>query len=137
MHLHLLRTKLTPNETLGTMTVDGRHFCYTLEDAVRPIGQKIEGRTAIPAGPYTVIVSWSPRFKMQMPLLLGNDQFTKNWSGVRIHSGNSATDTEGCILVGYRTAGNELRDSMACYLALVEKLRAQDNISLEISNGLV
>jgi hypothetical protein len=82
--------------TIGFLNVDDRFFCYTLEDKVRPPGEKVPGQTAIPYGRYRVELTPSTRFKRVMPLLLSVPNFT----GVRIHAGNTTEDTEGCILVG-------------------------------------
>ena len=60
------------------------------------IALKQKGKTAIPEGSYPVAVTWSPRFKRWLPLLLGVPKF----EGIRIHAGNTAEDTQGCILVG-------------------------------------
>jgi hypothetical protein len=55
---------------------------------------------AIPEGRYAVVITWSPKFKMWLPLLLGGPDFNLLFKGIRIHAGNTAKDTEGCILVG-------------------------------------
>lgn len=51
---------------------------------------------AIPEGRYAVVITYSPKMKQWLPLLLGVPMF----SGIRIHAGNTAKDTAGCILVG-------------------------------------
>jgi len=92
--MKLVRNKGTVEFTEGKLYVDGEFECYTVEDAVRKV--KVHNRTAIPAGTYNVIMTMSTRFKKVLPLLEGVPNFT----GVRIHSGNSSKDTEGCIIVG-------------------------------------
>lgn len=84
--------------TIGKLYVDGEYFCDTLEDKVRnlPVEKKVMHETAIPAGEYEVRITYSPKFKRNLPLLLGVPYFT----GIRIHRGNTPGDTFGCILVG-------------------------------------
>ena len=55
---------------------------------------------AIPEGRYAVVITWSPKFKAWLPLILGGPDFNRLFSGIRIHAGNTAKDTLGCILVG-------------------------------------
>lgn len=94
MKILLKRLHKTDKSTIGELYVDGKLECYTLEDVERQ--EKVFGKTAIPKGTYEVIMTMSNRFKKMMPLLLNVEGFT----GVRIHSGNKAEDTEGCILLG-------------------------------------
>ena len=75
------------------------YLCDTLEPTWRDYehgAYKVKGKSAIPEGRYAVVISWSPKFKQWLPILLG----VPNFSGIRIHAGNTAKDTEGCILVG-------------------------------------
>lgn len=96
MILYALRSIYTPVSTIGDLILEHRIFCHTLEDVVRPKGAvKVPGKTAIPAGRYRLLVSDSPRFKRPMPMIENVPGFT----GVRMHGGNTAEDTDGCILV--------------------------------------
>ena len=95
MTLILQRTHEVGDTTFGKLYLNDMTFLnYTLEDKVREI--KIKHQTTIPAGTYEIIINKSERFKQMMPLLLNVPGF----DGIRIHKGNSAIDTSGCILVG-------------------------------------
>ena len=86
-------------EVADTKAVATPYFCDTLEPTWRDYqhgARKIPGTSAIPEGRYAVVISWSPRMQQWLPILLGVPMFT----GIRIHAGNTANDTEGCILVG-------------------------------------
>ena len=86
------------------------YFCDTLEPTWRDYehgAYKVKGRSAIPEGRYAVVISWSPKFKQWLPILLGVPKF----SGIRIHAGNTAEDTEGCILVGKNKLVGQVVDS--------------------------
>lgn len=103
-YLELKRVKFFPDCTIGKLfLIDNTplFLCYTLEDVVRPEGVKVYGQTAIPYGEYAIILDYSPRFKTILPRILKPDlKELDNFKGVRIHTGNYHTDTEGCILVG-------------------------------------
>ena len=100
MKLTLNRTVFNDKCTLGEMLIDGVHFAYTLEDVCRfqngDISKKIQNETCIDAGTYEVIVDFSNHFQKSLPHILNVPCF----EGVRIHGGNTAADTEGCILIG-------------------------------------
>jgi len=96
MELTLNRIFLGSSATIGELLINDKHLCDTLEDIVRPEGEKVYGKTAIPEGTYEVKLTHSPRFKKILPEILN----VPNFSGIRIHTGNSSKDTEGCILVG-------------------------------------
>ncbi|SCX40363.1 DUF5675 family protein [Nitrosospira sp. Nsp1] len=121
MELFLKRNHGTTGYTAGRLYQLNQFECYTLEDQERP--HKIPGETAIPTGKYQVVVTFSNRFQKPLPLLLAVPGF----SGVRIHSGNTAADTEGCILVGAND-GNPgdgwLGRSREAFTALFAKIQA-------------
>ena len=94
--LSIKRTWFTDQSTVGELYIGLDRACYTLEDTVRKKGEKIYGKTAIPAGRYEVVLNYSNRFKKFLPLLLN----VKDFEGVRVHCGNRPDQTEGCILVG-------------------------------------
>lgn len=135
MELRLIRDRLGPTATLGMLYVDDVFQCFTLEDIDRRLehgGVKIKGATAIPLGVYSVIVNRSPRFKVDMPLLVDVPQF----SGVRIHSGNTADDTEGCILVGDARGVNSVLSSRRAYARLFTMIQSayvrEEDIAISI-----
>lgn len=134
MRLRLDRFERTSRSTIGKLYVDDVFACFTLEDPVRPYGIKIPGATAIPAGTYRVQITWSPRFKVRMPILIG----VPNFSGVRIHPGNFAEDTDGCILVGNTRDGDMIGESRKAYQALFavmqEALKEGEDIFIDIVN---
>jgi len=137
MKLILQRQASSQKSTVGTLAINGQFECYTLEDVVRPAGSaKVYGKTAIPAGCYAVIFTFSNRFKKVMPLLLKVPGF----EGVRIHAGNTAEDTEGCILLGISQAPDFVGNSRQAYQALINKLQAaasgSEKIELTICDAL-
>lgn len=120
MELKLTRKWLTANSTIGELTVDGKYECFVIEDNYPTPWVKTPGKTAIPAGKYEVIVNLSNRFKVDMPLLLNVPQYT----GVRIHPGNTAADTEGCLLPGRKKEVDKVLESRFAYAALFTKIKA-------------
>ena len=103
MKLELKRFEYGNNYTIGRLYVDGVYQCFVLEDVVRPVGVKVKEETAIPKGTYKVIIDFSNHFQKNMPHILDVPMF----AGIRIHSGNTDKDTEGCLLVGETWVGGD------------------------------
>lgn len=128
--LLLSRAVKTDVSTIGELFIDGRKECFILEDTDRGLRdfftqglinqQKVKGKTAIPTGRYEIAITWSNRFKQQMPLLLGVPGF----EGIRIHPGNTAADTEGCLLPGLSKGENTVFRSALAYASLLAKITA-------------
>ena len=102
-----------------------KYLCDTLEPTWRDYANgayKVKGHSAIPEGRYAVVISWSPKFKDWLPILLGGPEFNKKWQGIRIHAGNTAEDTEGCILVGMNRVVGQVLDSRIWLHRLKQKI---------------
>lgn len=106
MEIVLNRIAKKDSYTIGKLYIDGKYVCDTCEDKDRGLtdsmtveeikSKKVYGQTAIPTGTYTVSYTMSNRFKKMMPLI--ND--VKGFEGIRMHSGTTAADSLGCILLG-------------------------------------
>lgn len=121
MNITLNRIAKKSKYTIGKLYIDDEYFCDTIEDTDRGLTQtmtdaqikskKVYGQTAIPTGTYRVIISYSNKFKRQMPLLLNVPGFL----GIRIHSGNTEKDTEGCLIVGKNKVVGKVIESKDTY----------------------
>lgn len=126
MKLTLRRKRYTDKSTIGELLVNGVIECFTLEDHYPTPYVKTPGKTAIPEGTYPVAITNSPRFSklaghpVDLPLVCKVPGF----EGVRIHPGNTAADTEGCILVGVAFTEDRIEKSRLAYAALLPKLEA-------------
>lgn len=104
-------------------SVDERMLAYTEEDTVRPFGAvKVSGETAIPTGRYSLTVDYSKRFRKYMFHI----ESVPGFDGIRIHAGNTAADTEGCILVGDAKGENSVLYSRASLEKLYTELTMPD-----------
>ncbi|HRI16886.1 MAG TPA: DUF5675 family protein [Burkholderiaceae bacterium] len=121
MELLLERIQRDDDVTIGELTIDGEQVCWICEDKARGEDEpKVYGETAIPVGRYRIRTTWSPRFQCPLPLLFD----VPGYQGVRIHPGNTAADTEGCLLPGRVRLGKSVRESRLAF-AKVQDLIAK------------
>ena len=140
MKLTLERRFKCNGYTIGRLLVDGKYFCDTLEDADRGLtdamtkeeikSKKLKSITAIPTGVYYITLGVvSPKFGNdryykevcggKLPRLMG----VKGFEGVLIHCGNTAKDTDGCILVGENKAKGQVIKSKETFRKLYPLLK--------------
>jgi len=134
MKMRLYRRFKGEDYTIGSLFINGLYFCDTIEDKVRDYNKdgdledagetKVFGKTAIPYGTYKVRLTMSPKFKRLLPLVMG----VKHFTGIRIHRGNTAGDSHGCILPGEnKEKGKVLHSTKYEMLIVEEMLKAQIN----------
>lgn len=149
MKLTLKRIFTCPDYTIGHLYIDDIYICDTLEDTDRGLdnnmsekeiaSKKIKGTTAIPTGTYKVLMNiLSPRFSKveyykricggKVPRL----ENVKGFSGVLIHTGNSAKHTEGCLLLGYNKIKGAVVDSRKAFETVYNKLDIANRIGQSI-----
>lgn len=141
MNITLNRIAKKVKYTIGKLYINDQYFCDTLEDTDRGLIQsmteqqigskKVYGETAIPTGTYRIIISYSNKFKKQMPLLLNVPGF----AGIRIHSGNTEKDSLGCILVGKNKAVGkvlESRDTYSKLFSILQEANKKETIKITI-----
>lgn len=139
MNITLKRINLTETYTEGKLFLNGKYFADTIEDKVRDLNkdgkldtQKVYGKTAIPYGTYKVTMSWSNKFQKTLPEVKNVPEF----SGIRIHSGNSADDSLGCILVGQKTKNGWISNSRVTCSKLYNEIQIainkKENVTLTI-----
>jgi hypothetical protein len=116
--IYVNRNQFTKHSSISDWIIDGQLCYYGLEDVDRQRQAdgsiipwtrdlKIPKETAIAYGRYQLITNYSNRFKRVMPLVLGVPDFT----GIRVHDGVTAENTEGCLLIGYEKGIDCLRKS--------------------------
>jgi hypothetical protein len=141
MELKLRRIAKKNGYTIGRLSIDGKYFSDTLEDSDRGLDssmsldvlkrKKLAHITAIPTGRYQVAMNViSPRLSRskfykqfgggRVPRLLNVPAF----EGILIHCGNTAKDTDGCILVGKNSKVGMVLDSKITYSNLYPLLEA-------------
>jgi hypothetical protein len=140
MDLLLKRETFTEKSTISSLFINGVFECYILEDKDRGLTfqmsleeinkLKVYGETAIPYGSYPIVLTMSNRFKRILPLLVG----VKGYEGIRIHTGNTAIDTHGCLLPARKKGKDSVSESTLAFNQLFTKLQnAKDKIYITIT----
>lgn len=121
MNIQLKRIAKKETYTIGKLYLDGVYFCDTIEDKDRGLNQtmstndikkkKVYGETAIPTGTYKLVIDYSNRFKKNMAHILN----VPGYEGIRIHAGNTAKDSLGCIIVGKNKVVGKVVESRNTY----------------------
>lgn len=132
MEIKLIRKYRNSNYCIDKLYVNGVYFSDALEDPDRGLTDemsleeikkiKIKGNTCIPYGVYNVTITYSFKFKRDLPLINN----VKGFEGIRIHSGNTPIDTSGCILPGL----NKIKGKVINSKETTEKLISLINASL-------
>lgn len=140
MLLTLQRDLRGDRYTMGSLAINGVTFCDTLEPTDRGLtadtmtpDKKVFGQTAIPTGTYRIDLTYSPHFRCTLPLLRDVPCF----EGIRIHTGNSAKDTAGCILVGHCQSPGRLVQSRQTLHELFDHIgqrRKGETLTIEIKD---
>lgn len=138
LQLLIIRKYRKADYTIGQLYVNGQFKCNTLEDTDRRLYQgqpiadiakkKIAGQTAIPTGTYRLQVTESPKFGRELVEVCDVPGFV----GIRIHRGNTAADSAGCVLVGMNTAVGKVTDSTRFELELTKIVKADKDAYLTI-----
>ena len=142
MYIQVNRIARRDGYTIGRMSLNEIYFCDTLEDTDRGLNstmsvdkilaKKIKAQTAIPTGKYDVILTFSPRFKRVLPLLLN----VPGYQYIRVHNGNRPDSTEGCLLVGENKVKGQVINSRATLERLMSVLleceKRKEKISITI-----
>lgn len=129
MQLTLNRMVRTKNSTIGRLDIDGTYQYWILEDVDRGLkntmsldelkAKKVYQKTAIPTGTYEIIISFSNKFQKALPLLLN----VPAYEGIRIHPGNTKSNTAGCLLPGMTQSTDYVHNSKEAFYNMFELMK--------------
>lgn len=137
VEIKLKRIAMRETYTIGRLFINGEYVCDTIEDCDRGLmdnmpedhirQRKIYGQTAIPQGDYRVLLTtsetfsgrpWAKMYNGLVPRL----ENVKGFSGIRIHPGNTAEDSLGCIIPGENKVAGKVVNSTAAYHRIMKVL---------------
>ena len=131
MELKLERKYRSNNYCIDKLYINGKYFSDALEDPDRGLTDsmsleeikriKVKGNTCIPYGTYNVTITYSPRFKRNLPLINN----VKGFEGIRVHNGNTPQDSSGCVLLGFNKIKGQVinsKDTVNKFIDIVQKV---------------
>lgn len=124
--------------TIGSLFINDKYFCDTIEDIDRYLDSsmsledikniKVYGNTAIPYGTYKIDMdtispkfkdrTWAKPYNGKLPRLLN----VKGFDGILIHVGNTEQDTLGCLIVGENKLKGKVINSTITFNNLMDRL---------------
>ena len=132
INLLIIRDTFTEDSTVGELFLNGERMCDTLEN---PYINNERNISCIPEGEYKVRLRLARESATRDYLhLLVQDVPNRDW--ILFHRGNSAKDTSGCILVGFSSKQDYVKNStFAMDLLMKEILNlGGEKINLIIKN---
>ena len=142
MIIELCRKYRNTNYCIGKLYINNEYFSDVLEDpdrglqntmSIQEIQQlKVKGDTCIPYGTYDITITYSPKFKKRLPLINN----VKGFEGIRIHSGNTSKDTEGCLLLGFNKIKGKVinsKETVDKFITIVQQaLNDGEKVTIQI-----
>ena len=142
MIIELCRKYRNTNYCIGKLYINNEYFSDVLEDpdrglqntmSVQEIQQlKVKGDTCIPYGTYDITITYSPKFKKRLPLINN----VKGFEGIRIHSGNTSKDTEGCLLLGFNKIKGKVinsKETVDKFITIIQQaLNKGEKVTIQI-----
>lgn len=142
MEIQLNRKYRKSNYCIGKLYIDGNYFSDCLEDTDRGLQDsmslseiqklKIKNETCIPYGIYNIVITYSPRFKRNLPLI----ENVKGFDGIRVHEGNTQKDTSGCLILGFNKIKGKVinsKDTVSKFISILQTaLNKGEKVTLEI-----
>ena len=132
VNLLIIRETFTDVSTIGNLYLDGEWLCDTLEN---PYLNNQRNISCIPEGQYKVRLRTARESatKDYLHLLV---QEVPDRSLILFHSGNTAKDTRGCVLVGIGTEQDFVKNSRLAMDLLMKEIinLGGTNINLIIKN---
>ena len=143
MNLILQRKYRCSDYCIDKLYIDEKYFSDALEDPDKGLTDsmsleeikkiKIKGNTCIPYGTYNVTITYSPRFKRNLPLINN----VKGFEGIRVHNGNTPQDSSGCVLLGFNKIKGQVinsKDTVNKFIDIVQKaLNKGEKVTITIT----